>query len=105
MMNFIIEYWLEVIFGVGISILGCCFKVLFNRLKALTKEWGIIKEAIIALLHDRLIQSGMYYIERGYIYASELERFTALYNGYHGLGGNGTGTEIYERVQDLDIRK
>ncbi len=28
-----------------------------------------------------------------------------LYRGYHALGGNGTGTELYERVKELKLKE
>ena len=34
----------------------------------------------------------------------DMKDFEYLYNAYHALGGNGTGTEIYERVKNLSIR-
>lgn len=101
MKTFIIEYWMEALFGLAIAGLSFCYRTLKNKLK----QQEAIKEGVIAILHDRLFQLGMQYINKGEISVSELENFEALYTAYHNLGGNGTGTEIFERVKELPIKK
>jgi len=101
MKEFAMQYWLEFIFGIVISGLTFCY----NRLAKKFKDQEAIKEGIIAILHDRLFQSGMNFIEKGEITLSALENFEGIYNAYHSLGGNGTGTEIYERVKELPLIK
>ena len=34
-----------------------------------------------------------------------LKNIEYLYNAYHALGGNGTGTELYQRVQKLPLEE
>lgn len=101
MKEFIIQYWLEVLFGLAITGLSFCY----NRLKKRFKEQEDLKEGLVAILHDRLFQSGMYFINKGEITVSELDNIEGIYNAYHKLGGNGTGTEIFERVMDLELKK
>lgn len=101
MKQFIIEYWMEALFGLAIAGLSFCYRTLRNKLK----QQEAIKEGVIAMLHDRLFQLGMDYISRNEISVSELQNYEALYVAYHNLGGNGTGTEIFERVKELPIKK
>lgn len=101
MKEFIIKYWLEFLFGLAITGLTFCV----NHIRKKLKEQEALKEGVVALLHDRLHQSGMYYLDKGEISLRELQNFEHLYQAYHDLGGNGTGTEIYERVQDLELKK
>lgn len=101
MKEFITQYWLEVIFGLAIAGLSFCFNSLRKRLK----EQKQIKEGLVAILHDRLFQSGMYFIEKGEITVSALDNIEGIYRAYHNLGGNGTGTEIWERVKELELKK
>ena len=101
MKAFMAQYWLETLFGIVITGLTFCYKRLLKRFK----DQEAIKEGIIAILHDRLFQSGMNFIEKGEITVSALENFDGIYNAYHSLGGNGTGTEIYERVKELPLIK
>lgn len=59
--------------------------------------------AVRADSHDKLFRFGKFYILSGEITLEELETLTEIYEGYHGLGGNGTGTEIYERCCELPV--
>ncbi len=61
--------------------------------------------AVKADSHDKLFRYGKFYILTNEITFEEMESLTEIYNGYHGLGGNGTGTEIYERCLDLPVVK
>lgn len=93
MAEFIIKYWLEVAFGI---VSAAVVKLLTER-KAM-------KEGILAILHDRLFQAGRYHIAQNEITLSELKNVEYLYRSYHTLGGNGTGTEIWERIKDLPLK-
>lgn len=101
MWDFILKYWLEFLFGLAVAGLSFGFKHLLKKMK----EYELLKEGLVAILHDRLYQSGMYFLEKGEITTSQLRNIEHLYKAYHKLGGNGTGTEIYERVQELELKK
>jgi len=105
MYSFIIKYWLEVLFGTAIAGLSMGYKRLKSKLHRRADEQKKIREGLIALLHDRIFQSGMYFIEQGEIPLSVLNNITEMYEAYTALGGNGTGTEIYERVRELPLKK
>lgn len=46
-----------------------------------------------------------YWMEWGFgIVAGGLTNIGYLYNSYHALGGNGTGTELYNRAKALPIK-
>ena len=101
MKDFITQYWLEIIFGLVIAGLTAAVDNVRRRLK----EQKTIKAGLVAILHDRLFQSGMYFINKGEIGLGELKNIEMLYKAYHALGGNGTGTEVFERVMELKIIK
>lgn len=44
------------------------------------------------------------YMYQGYVTHEQRTQFKELYEAYHGLGGNGYGTRMWEDVQELDIR-
>ena len=44
------------------------------------------------------------YLAAGAIGAQALQNLDCVYSAYHALGGNGTGTQLYRRVQALPIR-
>lgn len=65
----------------------------------------LIKDGLLAILHDRLYQACTHYIEIGHIDLPGLKNVEYLYKSYHALGGNGTGTELYTRAKALPIRE
>ena len=75
-----------------------------------TLIWEIKKskalfQAVKANSHDKLFRYGNFYIVTGEITLEELESLEEIYQGYHGLGGNGTGTAIIEKCRKLPIVK
>lgn len=104
MLNFIKEYWLQTIFGGVTTCLTLTIKGLYSRIKAERLEQDLIKEGVIAILHDRLYHVCHEYISNGYITVPDLNNLGYLYYGYHNLGGNGTGTELYERCKKLPLK-
>lgn len=108
MREFVIEYWLEVLFGVLITVLGTWCKRLQKKLKQRQAEQDALKEGMKAILHDKLFQICSTYLSLGYIPADEAEEILdnakIVYDAYHGIGGNGTGTTLYERLTSLPFR-
>lgn len=67
---------------------------------------SIHTQLLLGLAHDRIMQSGMYYIERGYITNDEYENlYDYLYKPYKEMGGNGSAERVMREVGKLDIRK
>lgn len=105
MKDWLIKYWLQVIFGAILSGMAGCFKIMSNKLKRKLNEQEAIKLGIQALLRDRLIQSYNHYMDKGFCPIYALENINALYAQYHALGGNGTVTEIIEKLKSLPTEK
>ena len=60
---------------------------------------------LLGLAHDRIIELGITYIERGWITQDEYEKLhDYLYKPYEALGGNGTGKRIMDEVKKLPIK-
>ena len=112
MAEFIMKYWLEAGFGLLCAAVGAGFRLVAKKLQERQREEAAdraeqeaLKEGVLALLHDRLYQGCRYYIHNGRITDEEMRNMEYLYNGYHALGGNGTGTELYERVKRLPLKE
>lgn len=68
------------------------------------------RKMLIALAHDRIYDictrilteysAGL----RDHVDASELHNLQIMYDGYKGIGGNGTGSRLFEAVADLPVR-
>lgn len=86
------------------SLMGAIALSVFNYIKLKSASSRLIKEGVLAILHNRIYTLGKQYIEQGHISLEDMKDFEYLYDAYHNLGGNGTGTEIYERVKNLPIR-
>ena len=69
----------------------------------LFKQFRGLSQAVMAINHDRLYQACTFFILTGEITIDELKNLEYLYEGYHALGGNGTGTELYEMCKVLPI--
>lgn len=97
LIQWVIKYLLEIIFGSVLFGFGVGFKKLTKKVK----EQDAIKLGIQALLRDRIIQSYNHYQEKCFcpIYARDNVR--ALYTQYHALGGNGTVTELVEKLSEM----
>ena len=59
---------------------------------------------LMGLAHDRIVELGMKYIERGTITRDEYENlYDYLYLPYKELGGNGLAERVMEVVKQLKI--
>ena len=62
-----------------------------------------MKEGMVALLHDSLYDKATHYLAVGEISIEEMKNLKIVYNAYSVLGGNGTGTELYNRCTKLHL--
>lgn len=105
MPEWIVKYWVQWLFGIIAGTLGLGYKRLSAKVKAQEEERKAIKAGMLAILHDRLYQACTYYINHGSIDTAGLKNLEYIYNAYHSLGGNGTGTELYNRAKALPIKE
>lgn len=94
-LSYISAHWTE--WAIGLLGLGWGYLV-----KKMT-EYKTIKDGLLAIMHDRLYQSCTYYIKQGHIDMGGLKNIEYLYKSYHALGGNGTGTELYNLAKALPL--
>ena len=104
MWQFIWQHIGELAFTGITGVLAAAYRSLSKRIKAQEEERKAVKDGLLAIMHDRLYQACTYYIQQGWIDASGLKNLEYLYQSYHALGGNGTGTELYNRAKALPIR-
>lgn len=63
------------------------------------------REALIALLHDRIYSLAETYILSGFITFEEFDNLSYLYKPYQKLGGNSTGEDLYNKCKSLPRKK
>ena len=104
MTEFIQAYWQTALYTVLTVALTHSATMAKKAVSNFSCKQELIEEGMLALLHDRLFQACSHYIACGSISLSELNNLEQLYDKYHRLGGNGTGTEVYERCRKLKIQ-
>lgn len=63
-------------------------------------------QVLIGLAHDRIVQLGMQYIDRGYITEDEYSDLNDyLFVPYENIGGNGSAARIMKEVGKLPLKK
>ena len=65
------------------------------------KRQQSVEEGLQALLYDRIYRSYTDCIRKEFATADDIRNLENLYRPYHALGGNGTGTELFERVKKM----
>ena len=101
MKEFIAQYWLEVIFGFAVAFLTGAIKKLFQRLNEEKEDYNAVKAGMLSLLRAELIRSGEKYLSQGWIPLYAQDAYDKAYIAYHGLGGNGSLTEMHKKVMAL----
>lgn len=65
-----------------------------------------MEQGMRALLRQQLIDYHDQYVVRGRPCPVGIkEQATSVYTAYHGLGGNGTGTHLYEEIMDAHVKE
>lgn len=70
-------------------------------LKKLWKREEATREGTCSLLRQEIIRSYEKYMERGYCPIYARDALELVYEAYHKLGGNGTITNLMQRLRDL----
>lgn len=104
MLDWIIRYWVQWLFGLICAALLAGYRRLAKRVKEQEEERKAIKAGLLAILHDRLYAECSRCLAQGSIDTDAMRNLEYLYRSCHALGGNGTGTELYNRAKTLPIR-
>ena len=69
------------------------------------REYGALRNGVLAVLRDRIVQSAIYFHVQGCANAAQKDNISKMYEAYHDLGGNGTATHALKEVLDLPFEK
>lgn len=89
-----LTYFVTAICAVMFGALGAFLKKLWNREEA-------TREGTRSLLRADIIRSYEKYMEKGYCPIYARDALELEYAAYHKLGGNGTITDLMQRLRDL----
>ena len=76
----------------------------YYKQKCQSSRQDAVEEGLKALLHDRIYQGYGVCERKGFATVEDIENLDYLYRPYHALGGNGTGTELFERVKKMPVK-
>lgn len=101
MPQWLLQWIVTAFLGGVVGALGTAIKALKEKQKEQQERQGAIENGLQALLHSELYKECEGCEKKGFATVDDLKNIEYLYNPYHALGGNGTGTTLYERVKQL----
>lgn len=92
--------------GIGgiAGILGWVSKLIIKNKTQSEQRFKNLEAANVAILHNEIYKQCSQFIEQGEITIDDLDNLEYLWEGYHELGGNGTGELLYNRVKELPFK-
>ena len=103
MKEFIVRYWLQVLFSGALGLLGLGMKKITSELQREKKDQEAIKMGVQAILRDRLIQSYNFHMSLGYCEIHDRDNIINMYTQYHNLGANGVIDNLIDEISVLPI--
>lgn len=108
--EFIQKFWLQFLLTAVSGLLAWRCKKWYNESEKQKEErqkeektrqerLKILETAVLAMLHDRLLQSLVYFLKVKEITSDEMDNIKLMYEAYKALGGNGTIKILYERFE------
>lgn len=88
------------------TVLAAIVSYLAARIKYTAKEDVAMKSGMRSMLRRELkIMHRQHVINGSPVSIDDKDEATEIYTAYHDLGGNGTGTRIYNEIMELPITK
>ena len=81
------------------------FKSVIITVKEQSKDIELLKCANLATLYYHLLAECDMVLSRKQVTINELDKIKRLYRAYKGLGGNDTGTKLYNDVLCLPLKR
>lgn len=103
--DFILKYWLQVLFSFILGALSFITKRISTLLQREMVDQKSIRLGVQAILRDRLIQSYNFHIELGFCAIHDRDNITNMYDQYHQLGVNGVVNRLMDELLALPIKE
>ena len=100
MLEFIIKYWLQCLFGLICGAMGYILKKIFG----LYKRQKAVEKGVQDLLRNELIRRYREYEIKKEISILDKENIEHMFTEYKNLGGNGTVEKMYEDLLELPTK-
>ncbi len=100
-MNFIINYGLELLFG----LLSGFIMYLYKKLLEYRKIMNATRKGVQALLKSKIIEKYTEYRNSGCVSIHDQEIINELYMEYKALGGNGIIERLVDDIAEMEVNK
>jgi len=85
----------------GGLVISALFGAVVTALTVFFKRQKAVEEGLKALLKAEIRREYKELETKEYISIADLDNVEGLYEPYHAMGGNGTGTELVERIRNM----
>ena len=92
MIEFIIKYWLQILFGLIIIVIGAMYK----RITIYKNKLGSTEKGVKMLLKSKIIENHNRIIKK--------ENINEICEEYKNLNGNGVIKDLIDKLEDLEIK-
>lgn len=105
MWDFIVKYWLEVLFGIVVAGLSAMYAKLSKRLQAERDKNQAIENGLRDILRLQILDTYEKCVQEDRtISVSRKDAIDSAYHSYHALGGNGTITQVHTEIMQMSIK-
>lgn len=105
MWEWLVKYWLEVLFGLVVTGIGIVQRRLSKRMKEERKRNEAIENGVRDMLRLTILDNYERCKSAGIISVARKDAVDSAYQSYHALGGNGTITKVHAEIMDMPIIK
>jgi hypothetical protein len=99
--DFILRYWLEALFGCLLTGLSLWVRSLYRQITRNKRETFKVQEGIKCMLRDRIVQNHERYTRLGYCPLFIRQNLEDMHMAYKALGGNGAIDHIVSELDQL----
>lgn len=89
----------------GVPTIFAVLVTVWKKVAKYSAEIKVLMAAQQAQMRSQLLKDYYKYIDRGYVYESELDDWENQYQAYHSLGANGIMDNRRDRLMKLETRK
>lgn len=103
MFEWLIKYWLEVLFGLVTAGIGIALRRISKALQKEKLRNQAIEDGVRDILRMQILDTYEKCTQAGKISVSRKDAIDSAYRSYHALGGNGTITQVHNEIMEMPI--
>lgn len=103
MWEWLVKYWLEVLFGLVTAGVGIALRRISKALQKEKLRNQAIEDGVRDILRMQILDTYEKCTQAGKISVSRKDAIDSAYKSYHALGGNGTITQVHNEIMEMPI--